>query len=318
LITPLLRNVTVVGLSMGACFGGQIVGGLIGRKLFPDGSWTSDSETGTDPIDNAKKLEKRRKDFNINFVAFFHATLASILCLYTIFTLPPKVVNNVYAYSPESETIFSISTGYFLWDTIVSIVFSWGPGFISHGIACSAVYGFSLFPFLHYWGLYFLLYELSTPFLHLRWLSLQLGVHKTRPVLFGIIQYTFVVVFILVRIVLGTLASYQWWGQMIALLSGTYNGGVAPHSKFVVFAYLGANIVLNGLNWLWFAQIISTAMGRGGARKPKDKDKLATTVPAGDGAAPSPTTPSDPEPTTTSGAAPASPTGARRRTPKDT
>lgn len=75
----------------------------------------------------------------------------------------------------DSQFYFALSTGYFLWDLIVSLWQGWGIGFVAHAVACLFVYSMSLHPFLHYHGMFFLMYEASTPFLHMRWYLLHTG-----------------------------------------------------------------------------------------------------------------------------------------------
>jgi len=248
------------------CFAVQGLSASIAPQLFP----STDPPSGADEKAQRKhKLAEREKraDFAIRVVAFIHASVASVLCLHAILYAPKSVFENVYALYPAAELIFSLSTGYFLWDTLTCIFGGWGIGFIAHGIACTFVYASALYPFLHYWGLFFLLYELSTPFLHARWMALQFGMHKSSPRLFAVIQYTFVIAFVLVRLVAGSYSSYFWWCEMLSLLNGSYRaGGIGPiipnHSSLVVYTYLLANIILNGLNWFWFSQIIAVKSGK--------------------------------------------------------
>jgi hypothetical protein len=54
---------------------------------------------------------------------------------------------------------------------------------------------------------------------------------------------------------------------MIALVQGTYvplgaTAPIAPHSLPVVYGYLISNVILNGLNWFWFSQMLVGLSGR--------------------------------------------------------
>lgn len=147
-----------------------------------------------------------------------------------------------------------MSTGYFLWDLLVSTYEGWGVAFIAHAVACTFVYASAMAPFLHWHGLFFLLFEASTPFLHLRWLLIKLG--WTKGLMFPIVNYGFALAFFLVRLAIGWPVSFYWWGDMLHLLTtGT------AHSPATVVGYLTCNIVLNGLNALWFFKIVKSATG---------------------------------------------------------
>lgn len=52
--------------------------------------------------------------------------------------------------------------------------------------AHSSIYCGQQHPFLHYHGVIFLLFELSTPFMHLRWICIQTG--NSKGVIFKLIE----------------------------------------------------------------------------------------------------------------------------------
>ncbi len=63
-------------------------------------------------------------------------------------------------------------------DTFICIKHGWGFGYTMHGVLCAGCYLIVMHPYVHYHATLFLLYELSTPFLHAR------GV----PALYGLLQ----------------------------------------------------------------------------------------------------------------------------------
>ena len=71
----------------------------------------------------------------------------------------------------RAGSLFAITTGYFLWDTMVSLIYlrENGPGFLIHAVLCCYVFVCSYKPFMQYYGVHFLLWELSSPFLNLHW-----------------------------------------------------------------------------------------------------------------------------------------------------
>ena len=76
-----------------------------------------------------------------------------------------------YISTNRAGSLFAITTGYFLWDTMVSLLYlrENGPGFLIHAVLCCYVFVCSYKPFMQYYGVHFLLWELSSPFLNLHW-----------------------------------------------------------------------------------------------------------------------------------------------------
>lgn len=107
-----------------------------------------------------------------------------------------------YGFSDKVNLIFSISTGYFMWDTYTIATRRFmkrDPQMLVHSvrcyasrripsyffyaslqIVCSFTYLFGQFPFLHYYGVRFLLFELSSIPLQLRQLLILLEYDKVR------------------------------------------------------------------------------------------------------------------------------------------
>lgn len=71
---------------------------------------------------------------------------------------------------------------------------------------------------MHFWGLVFLAWEMSTIFMNLRWLLIQLG--RTSSFFFSFIEVSFAVSFLFVRNVIGILSSYYVWIDMMPLSMG--------------------------------------------------------------------------------------------------
>lgn len=107
------------------------------------------------------------------------------------------------------------------------------------------------FPFLNYWGPYFLLFELSTPLLHVRKAMLLTG-NKGHP-WFPAIESAFAFSFFVARILVGVPMSALVWRDLLQLLNGDVRN---IHSHFVVYFYLVANFALCSLNLVWFWNMI--------------------------------------------------------------
>ncbi len=127
-----------------------------------------------------------------------------------------------------------------------------GIGFLVHAICCIFVYSSCLFPITQYWGCVFLLYELSTPLLHLRHFMVLLK--KTDTTFFQIVQVSFALVFFIVRIVMGFYMSFYWYLDVLPpFLEGK------SHSSLVMGIFFPVNIALNLLNGMWMYKIIRNA-----------------------------------------------------------
>lgn len=160
---------------------------------------------------------------------------------------------DLYFFSPRQQAFFSWSTGYFVYDLFVCCYYRWGAAFIVHGAACLPVFFFSLHPFLHYYGGYFLgMFEVSTVPLHIRALMETCG--RNRGFLFQFLTVCFFLSFTFCRIIGGYYVCYLWWGDMVALLRSG-----AAHSNFVVCYYLFANTVLVGLSTYWWFGMLHVA-----------------------------------------------------------
>ena len=188
----------------------------------------------------------------------------------TLFLLSAEAValqSDLYGESAAVAQLFAFSLGFFLYDVLYEAVLvpvvqkaAPEPGFVVHGVACSACYYFGLRPFLHHMGSIMLLNEASTVLLNARALLLLSGRDSGR--LFAAVQTTFGLTFIGVRLVVAIPASVYWWGDMLALLrSGT------AHSVPICIYYLAANILLNGLNVYWAILIVKKALRPKGASK---------------------------------------------------
>ena len=133
----------------------------------------------------------------------------------TLFLLSAEAValqSDLYGESAAVAQLFAFSLGFFLYDVLYEAVWvpvvqkaASEPGFVVHGVACSACYYFGLRPFLHHMGSIMLLNEASTVLLNARALLLLSGRDSGR--LFAAVQTTFGLTFIGVRLVVAIPAS---------------------------------------------------------------------------------------------------------------
>lgn len=103
-----------------------------------------------------------------------------------------------------------------------------------------------------------LLFELSTPFLHIRWFLIQFELSGN--IFATINDYVFVITFFFCRVVTGPIISYYY-------LSATWN----DPTEFYHFAYVPCNITANLLNYYWFQFILRSAL----VASPAEKKKIA-------------------------------------------
>lgn len=201
---------------------------------------------------------------SMQIISMFHCAVVLYRSAIVISGLSWEQLEDYYAFSPYIQNTFSFSVGYFLWDLILML----GPHgktlFGVHALSCITVYSMGHFPFLHYIGTIFLMYEASTPFLNIRTLLNIYGRTETR--FYKINQMIFGIVFIAVRVVCGVPMSILFHYKML-----TWIGADVPqppvHSYFVVFFNILCNVVLNWLNIHWTHKMLKLA--REPATEPK-------------------------------------------------
>jgi hypothetical protein len=160
----------------------------------------------------------------------------------------------VYSSEPRAELLLSMATGYFLWDVGTVLYYRQGPAFLFHGVAAATTYFFTLQPFVQYYGVLFLLYELSTPFLNLRGTLQTLG--RTHTPAFSLASYAFMAVFVGARMCMGLPASFEYGVRLWNL------DAAQVHSPAIVTYFLATNVGLNALNLYWFTLMARSVLRR--------------------------------------------------------
>lgn len=199
----------------------------------------------------------KRTEFRITVTSTLHALIVSGLGAWVFFFPERQIwdeknsqVPPIFGESPRAMLAFGIATGYFLWDIKLCLSEKkMNVGFTLHACLCFLVYLFGQFPFLNYYGCFFLLFEASTLFLNARKVLLLTG--QTKHPLLPLISQLFAVSFFLVRILGGISVSSSFFRAVLQLL----RDGTA-HNRLICYFYLASNLALNGLNVFWFAQIL--------------------------------------------------------------
>lgn len=117
-------------------------------------------------------------------------------------------------------------------------------------------------PFANYYGVNFVLYELSTPFLNVHWMLDKLGMTGSNLQLYNGIAL--MSTFFGCRLVWG---SYQTWLLTRDMITA-WRSGPVPNLLFAV--YLLSNTTLTCLNFWWFGKMISAMKKRFEPKKIED------------------------------------------------
>lgn len=162
--------------------------------------------------------------------------------------------DRLYATRPTSQLVMCISAGYFLYDLAVCLIRynQEGPLFLLHAIVCFFVFTYGAITHtMHYHGAVYLMWEISTPFVHLRWYLYKVGLANTKLYVYN--GVTMILAFFLCRNVWGTLTSILFWKDTQNALVDPLAHRLKPP---IIYAYRVCNVLTNGLNTYWFAKMM--------------------------------------------------------------
>lgn len=236
--------------------------------------------------------EKSRTNLDMRVVSFLQSIFISAYALKVIFTDPSRIntgpLDRLWGYSSPAGSVQAYAAGYFLWDIYVTsthLAVS-GPSVLAHAICAFAVSmigfvslpafvmhpdtNFSQRPFANYYGVNFVLYEMSTPFLNIHWVLDKVG--KTGSDLQFYNGVCLMSTFFGCRLVWG---SYQTWLLSKDMLFAWQNRGTGPFPTWLFSLYFVANTTLTGLNFFWFGKMID-AMRRRFQSKPASSEPKTT------------------------------------------
>ncbi|MCJ1377351.1 hypothetical protein MMC17_000446 [Xylographa soralifera] len=174
----------------------------------------------------------------------------------------------VWGYSGATGMVQAFATGYFLWDGLVSAadpgLFGWGA--LAHAGSALAVSLLGFRPFLNYYGLNFVLYELSTPFLNINWFLDKVGMTGSWAQLInGVVLIT---TFGCSRLLWGTYQSVNLYRDVWRAM---HTPAELPVPRWLALAYLASNTVLSLLNVYWFGRMVRTVRAR--FRRPEEEKR---------------------------------------------
>ncbi|CAG9460104.1 unnamed protein product [Pedinophyceae sp. YPF-701] len=175
--------------------------------------------------------------------------------------------------TPLSKCFMVSVAGYFLHDTWIcwrDIQYDGVQMFLHGALAAMLYVGGVATSAWHFWGMVFFTWELSTPFVHLRWALHRAG--QKRTPLYRRNGVALIVAFFLVRIVWGLYASAYFWRESALSLRGEVENPAGPALTQVARSF---NVLLCGLNLYWFQKMIRIAAATflGGAAQ-KDIDQV--------------------------------------------
>lgn len=200
------------------------------------------------------KNTKNRLDFCVRIVSFFQAIIIIGLGI-PVFNNEHLNKDHVFATTPYSKFYGTMALSYFVWDTILSTIYVkyFGIGFLIHAIVSTVVFAVAIeWEFIHYYSAIFLLFEISTPFLDIRWVGLKFkNLNGTVELINNIIL---ILIFFFIRICWGW---YQVGRLAIDLYANMDKPGFTCIGAFII---LGCNLVLDILNVYWFGKMMTVAI----------------------------------------------------------
>ncbi|KAF8559660.1 DUF887-domain-containing protein [Imleria badia] len=212
------------------------------------------------PVSYGKADKRTRRNWDVHLVSLVHAVVAVVLASRC---LQAKSLDDDRAFgtNPDANFLLAIAVGYFIWDALESILHFSEVGFVVHGVACLTIFTLATRPFVHYYVVRFLFWEVSTIFLNLNWFLDKTG--KTGSRLQLVNGIALLGSFFCVRLV--------WGGKMSYDFFVTLNGVYTELPLVYIMVYGTSNLMLQGLNWFWFTKMIAALRKRFVGKSIKDK-----------------------------------------------
>ncbi|KAF7864435.1 hypothetical protein EAF04_006569 [Stromatinia cepivora] len=110
---------------------------------------------------------RSKVNWNIHVVSFVQSTLICTLALWVLWTDEERWnmdwTSRIWGYTGAGALVQAFAMGYFLWDLMASVIHLdvLGLSSLIHAICAFLVVGIGFRPFANYYGLNFVLYELS-------------------------------------------------------------------------------------------------------------------------------------------------------------
>eukprot|EP00884_Botryococcus_braunii_P018569 jgi/Botrbrau1/5396/Bobra.182_1s0001.2 len=221
-----------------------------------------------------QKLSPRQVEYAVTqaacrIVGSVHFLIQIPLALMVIYS--PEMTNRygrLYATNGLTRSVLTVSAGYFLYDAVVCLVRYEGMPFLVHGVFASILYTYgALSGYLGYYAALFVLWEISTPFVYIRWFLHTLGRSKSREYMIN--GFAMMAAFFLCRNVVGSLSSYEFWDVSGRELLSPALDALHKIPPFILWGIRMANCVFMTLNTMWFAKMVRGALALVGGRPHK-------------------------------------------------
>ena len=218
--------------------------------------------TGQEPSE--QELDKLAKKTAIKLVNEAHNLIQIPLAL-VVMHQPQIKDNKLYGVTPASKALNAISAGFFLQDIIQVTKNSKtaGPAMMLHAGVCCPIYVFAMKQQkASFFSAGFILWELSTPFVHAREIMHQMGMGKTKA--YAVNGVAMMAVFFACRNVYGPVMLGQFWKQSRSDLLDRIDPSLRPPgrpriSKATIMSIRASGIVMTALNTLWFSKMLQGA-----------------------------------------------------------
>ncbi|KAF2794905.1 DUF887-domain-containing protein [Melanomma pulvis-pyrius CBS 109.77] len=236
--------------------------------------------------------KRTRLNWDIHWVSMVQALFINSAAIYVIWNDGQRKEmdwkGRLWGYTPASGMVQGFAAGYFLWDLQVSsqYIAITGPSALLHAIGALSVTCIGFRPFGNYYGLSFVLYELSTPFLNIHWFCDKLKLTGSKLQLYNGIAL--LISFFSCRIVWGTYQSILIYSDIYTalttesanLMGSALDDGKCPFNSsnmsvggpagceigelpmWLVSVYLIGNTALSLLNIFWFTQMVKAVKKR--------------------------------------------------------
>jgi hypothetical protein len=183
------------------------------------------------------------------------AASATIPVIVPVIMRGTTVMDRVYTVMPRARALCCAACGYFVWDVCVSLKYYDGI-YVTHAIASVITFGMpQLMPngFLHYYGVVFILWECSLPFLTARTILIKSGRGSTMA--FYIAQTLGFGLFIALRFFMGLPVMYTYLMDAYEM----YSRGLATPKPVYAF-YVAGGLMFQIFNCIWVFGMARTVL----------------------------------------------------------
>ncbi|GMG22017.1 unnamed protein product [Ambrosiozyma monospora] len=224
--------------------------------------------------ENYTKITKKKLkiNFDIHVVAMVQSVTSVILCI-PMFFHPMLKENPVMGTYDFAAFVAAFTSGYFIWDLFYCCVLYFdlfGFQFLFHAVAALVVFLSTFYPFCAPIIPFFLIFELSTPFVNANWFFSKLPAGAVHDKLFVINGLLLISTFFFSRIL---------WGLYAAVKVFVMCWKVKDEVPKIMIGYIfSLNVGLDILNIFWFSKMIRIAFKKFSPSKPvkPNKEELVT------------------------------------------